>query len=55
MTYEGFRKLPVLDYSVIEVNARLSHWSALASKATGYLLAYAAIPSGIPFQNCPTQ
>ena len=31
-----------LEYSVIEVNARLSRSSALASKATGYPLAYVA-------------
>src|SRR5579864_8898614 len=31
-----------LDYYVIEVNARLSRSSALASKATGYPLAYVA-------------
>lgn len=31
-----------LDYAVIEVNARLSRSSALASKATGYPLAYVA-------------
>src|SRR3989338_4856926 len=31
-----------LDYFVIEVNARLSRSSALASKATGYPLAYVA-------------
>ena len=33
---------PLLDYFVIEVNARLSRSSALASKATGYPLAYVA-------------
>jgi len=33
---------PHLDYYVIEVNARLSRSSALASKATGYPLAYVA-------------
>jgi carbamoyl-phosphate synthase large subunit len=33
---------PSLDYYVIEVNARLSRSSALASKATGYPLAYVA-------------
>ena len=32
----------ILDYFVIEVNARLSRSSALASKATGYPLAYVA-------------
>jgi carbamoyl-phosphate synthase large subunit len=32
-----------LDYRVIEVNARLSRSSALASKATGYPLAYVAM------------
>jgi carbamoyl-phosphate synthase large subunit len=31
-----------VDYRVIEVNARLSRSSALASKATGYPLAYVA-------------
>src|SRR5258706_7342338 len=31
-----------MDYRVIEVNARLSRSSALASKATGYALAYVA-------------
>ncbi len=31
-----------IDYYVIEVNARLSRSSALASKATGYPLAYVA-------------
>jgi len=36
-----FRNFP-LDYYVIEVNARLSRSSALASKATGYPLAYVA-------------
>lgn len=35
-------KTGVLDYYVIEVNARLSRSSALASKATGYPLAYVA-------------
>ena len=34
--------LNYLDYRVIEVNARLSRSSALASKATGYPLAYVA-------------
>ena len=36
----GFRNY--LDYRIIEVNARLSRSSALASKATGYPLAYVA-------------
>lgn len=35
------------DYRVIEVNARLSRSSALASKATGYPLAYIAAKIGI--------
>jgi len=35
-------KVGELDYFVIEVNARLSRSSALASKATGYPLAYVA-------------
>jgi len=34
--------LPKIDYYVIEVNARLSRSSALASKATGYPLGYVA-------------
>ena len=34
--------LPPLQYYIIEVNARLSRSSALASKATGYPLAYVA-------------
>lgn len=34
--------VPPLEYYVIEVNARLSRSSALASKATGYPLAYVA-------------
>lgn len=36
-----------LDYRVIEVNARLSRSSALASKATGYPLAYTASKIGL--------
>jgi carbamoyl-phosphate synthase large subunit len=36
-----------LDYRVIEVNARLSRSSALASKATGYPLAYTAAQIGL--------
>ncbi len=35
------------DYAVIEVNARLSRSSALASKATGYPLAYVAAKLGL--------
>ena len=35
------------DYRVIEVNARLSRSSALASKATGYPLAYVAAKLGL--------
>jgi carbamoyl-phosphate synthase large subunit len=37
------------DYRVIEVNARLSRSSALASKATGYPLAFIAAKLGIGF------
>ncbi|MCZ6855336.1 MAG: carbamoyl-phosphate synthase (glutamine-hydrolyzing) large subunit, partial [Gammaproteobacteria bacterium] len=37
------------DYRVIEVNARLSRSSSLASKATGYPLAYVAAKLGIGF------
>lgn len=36
-----------IDYYVIEVNARLSRSSALASKATGYPLAYVAAKLGL--------
>jgi carbamoyl-phosphate synthase large subunit len=36
------RPRELLDYRIIEVNARLSRSSALASKATGYPLAYVA-------------
>lgn len=41
---------PSLQYYIIEVNARLSRSSALASKATGYPLAYVAakLALGIP-------
>ena len=38
----GTRKDNSIDYRIIEVNARLSRSSALASKATGYPLAYVA-------------
>ncbi len=38
-----------LAYSVIEVNARLSRSSALASKATGYPLAYVAAKLGLGY------
>ena len=43
-------KLIFLQYYIIEVNARLSRSSALASKATGYPLAYVAakLSLGIP-------
>ncbi|NXO01731.1 CPSM synthase, partial [Rhinopomastus cyanomelas] len=43
-------RLASLDYYIIEVNARLSRSSALASKATGYPLAFIAakIALGIP-------
>lgn len=39
-----------MQYYIIEVNARLSRSSALASKATGYPLAYVAakLALGIP-------
>lgn len=39
----------ILDYYVIEVNARLSRSSALASKATGYPLAYVAAKLGLGY------
>jgi len=35
------------EYRIIEVNARLSRSSALASKATGYPLAYVAAKLGL--------
>lgn len=38
-----------LDYCVIEVNARLSRSSALASKATAYPLAYVAAKLGLGY------
>ena len=38
-----------LDYRVIEVNARLSRSSALASKATGYPLAFVAAKIGLGY------
>ena len=38
-----------MDYRVIEVNARLSRSSALASKATGYPLAFVAAKIGIGY------
>src|SRR5260221_14075204 len=38
-----------MDYYVIEVNARLSRSSALASKATGYPLAYVAAKLGLGY------
>ncbi len=38
------------DYRVIEVNARLSRSSALASKATGYPLAYIAAKIGLGYK-----
>lgn len=38
---------PVFQYYIIEVNARLSRSSALASKATGYPLAYVAAKLGL--------
>lgn len=38
-----------LDYRVIEVNARLSRSSALASKATGYPLAYVGAKLGLGY------
>ncbi|MCR4324385.1 MAG: carbamoyl-phosphate synthase large subunit, partial [Candidatus Curtissbacteria bacterium] len=38
-----------LDYRIIEVNARLSRSSALASKATGYPLAYVAAKIGLGY------
>ena len=48
------------DYRVIEVNARLSRSSALASKATGYPLAYVAAKIALGYtlpqiRNCVTQ
>lgn len=39
--------MAVVQYYIIEVNARLSRSSALASKATGYPLAYVAAKLGL--------
>src|SRR5207302_9701440 len=39
------------DYRVIEVNARLSRSSALASKATGYPLAYVAAKLALGYRS----
>ena len=39
-----------LEYCIIEVNARLSRSSALASKATGYPLAFVAAKLGLGMQ-----
>jgi carbamoyl-phosphate synthase/aspartate carbamoyltransferase/dihydroorotase len=49
----------MLQYYIIEVNARLSRSSALASKATGYPLAYIAAKLSLGFslrelRNCIT-
>src|SRR3989344_3530249 len=41
--------IPAIEYFVIEVNARLSRSSALASKATGYPLAYVAAKLAIGY------
>ena len=41
-----------MDYRVIEVNARLSRSSALASKATGYPLAFVAAKIGLGYDLC---
>lgn len=41
-----------MDYRVIEVNARLSRSSALASKATGYPLAFVAAKIGLGYNLC---
>ena len=41
-----------MDYRVIEVNARLSRSSALASKATGYPLAFVAAKLGLGYGLC---
>ena len=40
------------DYRIIEVNARLSRSSALASKATGYPLAFVAAKLGMGYTLC---
>ncbi len=47
--FERWQNEQLLDYFVIEVNARLSRSSALASKATGYPLAYIAAKLGIGY------
>lgn len=51
--------LSIVQYYIIEVNARLSRSSALASKATGYPLAYIAAKLGLgrslrELRNCIT-
>ena len=48
--YAIFIPISLFQYYIIEVNARLSRSSALASKATGYPLAYVAakLALGIP-------
>lgn len=43
----NFMCLDISQYYIIEVNARLSRSSALASKATGYPLAYVAAKLGL--------
>ncbi len=45
----GTRTYAEIDFKVIEVNARLSRSSALASKATGYPLAYVAAKLALGF------
>lgn len=47
--YKKHRDIIGCDYRVIEVNARLSRSSALASKATGYPLAYIAAKIGLGY------
>ena len=49
LTNSEYHKLREEDYRVIEVNARLSRSSALASKATGYPLAFVAAKLGLGY------
>lgn len=46
---KGNGEYPALEYEVIEMNPRLSRSSALASKATGYPLAYVAAKLSLGF------
>ena len=49
-----FYTILMFQFFIIEVNARLSRSSALASKATGYPLAYVAAKLSLGILNCNT-